>query len=638
VLRKFESQNPGNADEPMTQMPEKEPAGARPPRPELAPESLLQRAMACHRDGRLQEAEPLYRQYFEHAPAHAAALHLFGVLAHQTKRPALAIEFIARAIDLEPGAWAYHSNLGNALSAAGQADAAIASYRAAIELKPDAIDPRVNLGNALKRSGQLDEAEAEYRTALSHAPDQPALHNNLGVLYRAQGRLEDAAQAYRRALVLRPGHRDACQNLGNLLVDLERPAEAVVVLEEGLRSSSDDADLLCALGRARHAAGQLDPAAEAFVAAIRHRPHYPEAYNRLGILHQECQRNVEALAAFAKALELQPDYLEVYNNLGFLLSEGRNYPQAEVALRKALDLSPDFVEARYNLGVVLEEQVRVDDAMAAYRRVLDVDPRFGLAYQNLGRLLSACQRPDEAAAVYRRWLEVDPQNPVATHMLAARTGEQVPGRAAERYVEKLFDAFAPGFERTLTGLEYRAPELVAAALAQVAQRLPPGAVILDAGCGTGLSGERLRPFADRLVGVDLSTGMLAKAREKAVYDDLVAGELTAFLRDRPDGFDVVVASDTFNYFGELTELFAAAAGALHRSGLLVFTLEVAAEESGAAGHQLQVNGRYRHSEAYLRDCLAGSGFEILALETVCLRMEAGEPVLGHLATAIKASS
>ena len=622
----------------MTQIPDEDAAGATQARNEPSPESLLQQAVACHRDGRLQEAEPLYRQYLEHAPAHAAALHLFGVLAHQTKRPALAIEFIARAIALEPGAWAYHSNLGNALSAAGQADAAIASYRAAIELKPDAIDPRVNLGNALKRSARLDEAEAEYRTALGHAPDQPALHNNLGVLYRAQGRLEDAVQAYRRALALRPAHRDACQNLGKLLIDLARPAEAVAVLEEGLRPSANDAELLCALGQARHAAGQLDPAGEAFAAAIRHRPHYPEAYNRLGILHQACQRDVEALAAFAKALELQPDYAEVYNNLGFLLSEGRKFPQAEVALRKALDLSPDFVQARYNLGVVLEEQGRLDDAMAAYRRVLDVDPRFGLAYENLGRLLSACQRPKEAAAVYRRWLEVDPQNPVAAHMLAARTGEQVPGRASERYVEKLFDAFAPGFERTLTGLEYRVPELVAAALAQVTQRLPPGAVILDAGCGTGLGGERLRAFADRLVGVDLSNGMLAKARAKAVYDELVAGELTAFLRGRPDGFDVVAAMDTFNYFGELAELFAAVAGALLRSGLLVFTLEVAAEEFVAGGHQLQVNGRYRHSEAYLRDCLAGSGFEILALETACLRMEAGEPVLGHLVTAIKAST
>jgi len=245
-----------STDEPMTQTPEEDPAGAHQPRAERPPESLLQRAMACHRDGRLLEAEPLYRQYLEQAPAHAAALHLFGVLAHQTKRPEMAIEYIQRAVALEPGAWAYHSNLGNALSAAGQADTAIASYRVAIELKPDAIDPRVNLGNALKRSGRLDEAEAEYQTALAHAPDQPAVHNNLGALHRAQGRLEDAAQAYRRALALRPGHRDACQNLGKLLIDLARPA-----LSRGLQPPGHPPSSVPALRRGRGRIRQVNRAA-----------------------------------------------------------------------------------------------------------------------------------------------------------------------------------------------------------------------------------------------------------------------------------------------------------------------------------------------------------------------------------------
>ncbi len=272
--------------------------------------------MACHRDGRLQEAESLYLQYLEHAPAHAAALHLFGVLAHQTKRPEMAIEYIQRAVDLEPGAWAYHSNLGNALSAAGQADAAIASYRVAIELKPDAIDPRVNLGNALKRSGRLDEAEAEYQAAFgtragpAGGPQQPG--GPLPGARPPRGR----GPGLSPCAGLRPGYRDACQNLGRLLIDLARPAEAAVVLEAGLRSSASDAEMLCALGQAHHAAGTLDAAGEAYVAAIRHRPHYPEAFNRLGILHQAAQRHGEAAAAFAKAIEQQPDYPEAYNNLG----------------------------------------------------------------------------------------------------------------------------------------------------------------------------------------------------------------------------------------------------------------------------------------------------------------------------------
>ena len=54
--------------------------------------------------------------------------------------------------------------------------------------------------------------------------------------------------------------------------------------------------------------------------------------------------------------------------------------------------------------------------------------------------------------------------------------------------------------------------------------------VLDAGCGTGLCGPLVAPYARRLSGVDLSAGMLARAKEKNVYDALVQGELTEYLR------------------------------------------------------------------------------------------------------------
>ena len=53
--------------------------------------------------------------------------------------------------------------------------------------------------------------------------------------------------------------------------------------------------------------------------------------------------------------------------------------------------------------------------------------------------------------------------------------------------------------------------------------------MLDAGCGTGLCGPLIAPYARRLVGVDLSERMLAQARARDVYDELVKGELTAYL-------------------------------------------------------------------------------------------------------------
>jgi SAM-dependent methyltransferase len=91
--------------------------------------------------------------------------------------------------------------------------------------------------------------------------------------------------------------------------------------------------------------------------------------------------------------------------------------------------------------------------------------------------------------------------------------------------------------------------------------------------GPGLCGPLIAPYAARLVGVDLSGGMLAHAREKAVYHALVQEELSEFLRDNVGAFDLIVSADTLVYFGALDEVFGRAAAALRPNGLLVCTLE-----------------------------------------------------------------
>ena len=164
-------------------------------------------------------------------------------------------------------------------------------------------------------------------------------------------------------------------------------------------------------------------------------------------------------------------------------------------------------------------------------------------------------------------------------------------------------------------------------------RLPLGKLsILDAGCGTGLCGPLLRSKARRLVGVDLSSGMLAKARGRNVYDELHEGELGAFMRAHPAAYDVVISADTLVYFGALEEAMAGAHDALLPGGLLAFTVE--AEPAGSAQKfRLQSHGRYTHAEVYVRACLAGAGFDVLQIEPGVLRKEAGADVRGLVVSA-----
>jgi predicted TPR repeat methyltransferase len=156
--------------------------------------------------------------------------------------------------------------------------------------------------------------------------------------------------------------------------------------------------------------------------------------------------------------------------------------------------------------------------------------------------------------------------------------------------------------------------------------------VADLGCGTGLCGPLLRPWARRLVGCDLSGAMLERAARRGAYDALRKEELTAFLRAQPGAFDVVVSADTLNYFGELRDVAVAVHGALRPGGCIVFTLEALAE--GQAGpHRLQDNGRYAHDGAHARSVFEAAGLQVDAPTAAVLRDEGQRPVGGWLVVA-----
>ncbi|MFY9514063.1 MAG: methyltransferase domain-containing protein, partial [Rubrivivax sp.] len=153
------------------------------------------------------------------------------------------------------------------------------------------------------------------------------------------------------------------------------------------------------------------------------------------------------------------------------------------------------------------------------------------------------------------------------------------------------------------------------------------------GCGTGLCAPLLQPWAASLAGVDLSEGMLQQAVARRVYDELVCGELVAFLQSRPAAWDLVVSADTLCYFGALDTFAAATAAALRGPGLLVFTVEAHDDGDGAPDYRLQGHGRYSHRRRYVEATLRAAGLQPLELQAVQLRMEAGAPVAGWLVTA-----
>jgi predicted TPR repeat methyltransferase len=114
-----------------------------------------------------------------------------------------------------------------------------------------------------------------------------------------------------------------------------------------------------------------------------------------------------------------------------------------------------------------------------------------------------------------------------------------------------------------------------------------------------------------------------------VYGELFKAELTEFLRESPDQWDVLVSADTLCYFGDLAALMDAARGAMRSGGTLVFSVERLADEVNLP-FRLEPHGRYTHSRQHVESVLALAGFEVLEIGAETLRQEGGKPVQGWL--------
>ena len=237
------------------------------------------------------------------------------------------------------------------------------------------------------------------------------------------------------------------------------------------------------------------------------------------------------------------------------------------------------------------------------------------------------QRNGEAAALYARALAVRPERRDLAHLVAALGGGPAPARADDTYVATLFDAAAEKFDETLVGfLNYRVPELVLAAARQALGEKAGGQDVIDLGCGTGLCGPLFRPLARRLDGVDLSAGMVAKARARRVYDDLAVAEIGAWAATARRRYTLALAADVLVYFGDLATVFAAVAGLLGPAGRFIFTVEVLP----SGDWNLGLAGRYAHGDAYVRRIGEASGFEIESGADIVPRHNDGKPVVGRL--------
>lgn len=339
--------------------------------------------------------------------------------------------------------------------------------------------------------------------------------------------------------------------------------------------------------------------------------------------HQDGQF-VQAEQHYRDSLRLLPGRPSTLTNLGATLLALARPQDALPLLEQATQAEPGHAEGWLQRALALAQLGRLPEALQCAERLLALHDTLAEGWALRGGLLKDLGQPQAAAQALQRAIELGADPAVNGYLLASLTGAAAPARPPRGYVERLFDGYADSFDTQLLGpLQYRAPAVLARLLcARLAQ---PVVSALDLGCGTGLCGPHLRGLAQHLLGVDLSARMLAQARSRGLYDDLVQADIAEHLQHTTARHGLLVAADVFIYLGDLEPVFEGAARVLQPGGLFAFSVE---EASDALDYELRSSSRYAQSARYLRALSQAHAFEVLDIVHEPLRTDQRVPVAG----------
>jgi tetratricopeptide (TPR) repeat protein len=399
---------------------------------ELTIEQALQQGVAAHKEGKLQDAERLYRAILQSQPLHPDANHNLGELAVSVNKTAAALPLFKVALEANPkieqfwlsyiDALIKEKQFENAKQVLEQAkNQGLAEEKLNVletQLTPTAQvnEPKLAVQNKSlslsqkrkKLAEQKKQKKAKKQNLKAISPSESEIKNLLE--HYQNGRYDDAEKLAKSITQQFPEHQFAWTILGAVLKQTGRVIDSLTALRKSVKLAPQDAAAHSNLGITLQELGRLDEAEASYTQAIALKPNFAEAHYNLGITLQELGRLGEAESSYTQAIALKPDYAEAHSNLGITLQELGRLDEAEASYTQAIALKPNFAEAHYNLGIMLQELGRLGEAESSYTQVIALKPDYAEAHSNLGITLQELGRLDEAEVSYTQAITLKPEN------------------------------------------------------------------------------------------------------------------------------------------------------------------------------------------------------------------------------------
>ena len=314
---------------------------------ELKIEQALQQGVVAHKEGKLQEAERLYRAILQSQPLHPDANHNLGVLAVSINKAEEALPLFKTALESNPKIEQFWLSYIDLLIKEKQFDNA-----------KKLIEQGKNKGVDGERLSALESQLFpinQKTNVISASPSQQQLRS-LSEHYEA-GRYSDAENLALSLTKEFPKHQFGWKALGAVFEQSGRKSEALSANQKSVEITPQDAEAHNNLGNTLKELGRLDEAEESLRQAIALNSDYAEAHNNLGIALKELGRLDEAEASLKQAIALKSDFAEAHYNLGNTLQELGRLHESIACFKKAIEFKSDYIDARINLNIASSSAV-----------------------------------------------------------------------------------------------------------------------------------------------------------------------------------------------------------------------------------------------------------------------------------------
>jgi uncharacterized protein (TIGR02466 family) len=437
---------------------------------ELTIEQALQRGVAAHKEGKLQDAERLYRAILQSQPAHPDANHNLGVLAVSVNKADAALPLFKTALEANPKMeqfWLSYidaliktekvDDARRVLSDAQQAGVTAAKLQIfeeqlEFELSPRSHIPQQEISNPLhshqgelsaaielREVGKYKEAQEWLSNVIEHDSRNTEALSLLSQVLLLDKKEAEAEKALTAAASINSELPSVYRNQARLLLKQSKTAEALEKAQLGCRQSPEDPESLLVLA-ACLGANQRDLEALPIIEKIlKAESNYAEAYANRALIKLRAKDTVGAIEDAEMTVSLKPHLTQMWQLLGSLHYQANNLSDAIEALRRAHKNEPKNTAFMIQLGEFLRQDNKASEAITLLEQATELAPKDANVWTNLGVAFQQEKRIADAKIAYEKALALNPKSAAIASNLGTMAKEAEEWESALRYFEKALE-------------------------------------------------------------------------------------------------------------------------------------------------------------------------------------------------------